>query len=341
MRYSAPNGEAELNEPADKIDDSRFQEALPYLVVPRKLHSVIRLKNSRKELIEYEDTEDTEHMEEFLNRYNAAVLSAEIIGPDWDAATPHGARYSRMDCRLYRVFNRGSFDFGGRFYGGRHISLKNRPGEQRRWIVIDRQATWELDYVAFQLRLLYHLRGIHVNPTADLYLSSSSSPEEKQKRGIVKSIAFRLINSKPSARKQIAYRIRTDAGVNTNDPIVYDRADIQELVDEFERRHVKIKEDFFSDQGIRLMRLESRITEDVLRDLLAKQIICLPIHDSYIVQRQHSDELHRAMVEYYKRHVNDFEPVIREPEKQNDPFASISPGKTAPVEPKEGPDLGK
>jgi hypothetical protein len=39
--------------------------------------------------------------------------------------------------------------------------------------------------------------------------------------------------------------------------------------------------------------------------------------------------------------VNDFEPVIREPEKQNDPFASISPGKTAPVEPKEGPDLGK
>ena len=47
--------------------------------------------------------------------------------------------------RLYRVFNNGSFDEGGRFYGG---WWQNLPSEYRQFITINGHTTSEYDYSA-------------------------------------------------------------------------------------------------------------------------------------------------------------------------------------------------
>jgi hypothetical protein len=45
--------------------------------------------------------------------------------------------------------------------------------------------------------------------------------------------------------------------------------------------------------------MDSQIAERVMLRLLAKGIPCLPVHDSFIVDRQSTKELHQAMDEAY------------------------------------------
>ena len=54
---------------------------------------------------------------------------------------------------------------------------------------------------------------------------------------------------------------------------------------------------------------ESRIAERVLIELTDKNIVCLPIHDSFIVAESNEKELVNAMTNAYKQVVG-FNPLI-------------------------------
>jgi len=63
----------------------------------------------------------------------------------------------RLQCKLYRVFNNGNFNYGGRFYGAEYQQLS---GKERRSMLINGSKVVEADYSAFHIRMIYHLVGI-------------------------------------------------------------------------------------------------------------------------------------------------------------------------------------
>jgi hypothetical protein len=65
--------------------------------------------------------------------------------------------------RLYRAFNNGSFDQGGRFYGP---WWQRVPSERRKFITINWLPTRELDYSNLHPAMLYAMEGIQLEDRA-------------------------------------------------------------------------------------------------------------------------------------------------------------------------------
>jgi hypothetical protein len=123
-----------------------------------------------KRLLPYEDTEETRQMRAGLARLNAHLsgfridLEGDITGPlnDEDDLLPNSRQAS-----LYRVFNNGRWDHGGRFYGGWWQRL---PKADRKRLLIDGEEVVELDFKALHPRLCYHLTGQPLGHDLDPYV---------------------------------------------------------------------------------------------------------------------------------------------------------------------------
>ena len=135
---------------------------------------IIRLKDSNRKLIEYDDTNETSEMRSRLQQWNDFVsqhhhidllLTDDEMENIFDNAEDDGAeeeiffedeqqpRYVEMTrVRLHRVFNNGSFEQGGRFYGGWWQAI---PSRYRRYITINEYATREFDYSNLHAAMLY------------------------------------------------------------------------------------------------------------------------------------------------------------------------------------------
>jgi hypothetical protein len=85
----------------------------------------------------------------------------------------------------------------------------------------------------------------------------------------------------------------------------------KDLIKAFKEFHAPIKKHFFSDSGVDLMHIDSQIAEDILKHFFNKQIHCLCIHDSFIVQEKHKHELYKVMRDKYFKHLKGFYPVIK------------------------------
>lgn len=199
---------------------------------------------------------------------------------------------------LHRVFNRRSFDLGGRFFGAYHIRL----GEDlRRHITINGGPTVELDYSAFHIRMLYHMEGISY--TADAYEAASDMKEE---RNVYKQVALIGINA--NNEKEALPAIRDKC---RRKKIKYDLTNksLGKCLENFKRAHKPIAKYLNSGIGLTLQNMDSIITEAVLIDLMKEGIACLPVHDSYIVEEAYKDILMGKMTEEYEK-VMGFQPVI-------------------------------
>ena len=61
----------------------------------------------------------------------------------------------------------------------------------------------------------------------------------------------------------------------------------------------------------RLQYLESTIALKVLKRTTEAGIVCIPIHDSFLVQAKHYVELEDAMYEAFHSAIPDLEPVLK------------------------------
>jgi len=123
--------------------------------------------NGKSSDIEYQGTEATRQMSAMLARYNALLQSTFIDipilerpgldGNDDDRSAHVIVSHSHRAKFVRRVFNRGSFDQGGRFYGG---WWQRCPKEWRARIFINDEPTTEIDYTGLHLVLLYAWQGL-------------------------------------------------------------------------------------------------------------------------------------------------------------------------------------
>ena len=199
---------------------------------------------------------------------------------------------------LHRVFNNGSFELGGRFYGAFHLRM---PKELRPFIRMNDGKTIELDYSAQHIRMLYHWEGNDYRD--DPYEALCDSPEERNFYKLLQLIVVNADNEKIAI--QALRQVIRDKGFKCK---IRDK-DLYPLVEKFKQAHKPIANYLTSGVGRRLQNIDSRITEFILMELKNLGIPALPVHDSFIVEDKYEGALAEKMNEGYER-VMGFSPVI-------------------------------
>lgn len=252
---------------------------------------LIRLKDREDRLIDYRDTLATKCMRRHVEEFNEALSTAEL-----QLDSPTVRRDGMLLCvgdnhvlypamtALHRVFNRGSFDCGGRFYGPwwQQIPKAIRPN-----LRIDDEPTVERDYPQLHPNMLYAEIGERLQ--GDAYAIDGWP------RKIVKRAFNILINAATydAALRAIASEIGGKGAY----------AKARSLIEDVKARHPAIVDMFHSDAGIRLQRRDASMAETIMRGLIRRGVVVLPIHDSFITAERHVSLLDEAMDDAWAQYI--------------------------------------
>jgi hypothetical protein len=261
------------------------------------------LRDVERNDIEYEDTDATRQMRGVLQAYNQLLhqtfvdipsLDFPIITLNEEANNKQRVLHvSQADKFVRRIFNRGSFEMGGRLYGG---WWQNCPEEWRERIFLDDQPTNELDYSGLHIVMLYARRELNYYKDfgGDPYTIPQPAflQSAEQTRDYVKSLLLVAINARSD--KQAFQAFRDDSPVGSLAKTLKD-VQLAELLERVRAKHPKIAGDIASDAGISLQNQDALITDYVVQRFTAQGIPILTVHDSYIVQIRHETLLGEMM----------------------------------------------
>ncbi|WP_425417162.1 hypothetical protein [Oricola indica] len=266
-------------------------------------------ETGKKEEIEYEDTPDTLRMREMVEAYNDLLSRTFIDVPTLEMNrielgqdTNGNQKFIHVNQRdkfTRRIFNRGSFDKGGRFFGG---WWQRCPKEVRHQIFLNDHPITEIDYSGLHIVILYANQGInywkeHKSDPYDLSkpnsITNTFSP-----RDLCKQLLLVALNAKDDNSTFQAFRDEAETGSPekhlTNN-------DLAEVLDALREKHDPISNMIANDAGIDLMHQDSRIAELVIQHFTEKGIPILCIHDSFLVPFGLEDELHQTMTNAFSK----------------------------------------
>ncbi|MBW2591421.1 MAG: hypothetical protein JRE58_00200 [Deltaproteobacteria bacterium] len=192
------------------------------------------------------------------------------------------------DKRIYRSYSNNSWEQGDRFYG----TIPLLPASIRSCILINGKEVCELDFQGMQINMCYHMEGR--NFQCDPYDIGPLDGDIFKKASLIMLHA----ESEKKAKQALGDELQDKS------------LDINGIIQCFKKIHADISKYFCSGAGPDLQSLETDITEFILKKLLKKNIIALPVHNSFIVQKQHKEELYFTMLESYKSVMN-FYPVVK------------------------------
>lgn len=244
---------------------------------------LIRLKDAEGNLVSYRDTERTMRDRRFLEAVNRHIGEADI---QLDAGVADGrvlrfgdhAVYPEMR-ELYRVYN-GGWTLGGRMYGGWWQQVRS---DDRQHFVIDGGEACDVDYEMLHPRLLYAAAGRRLD--GDAYTLDGWD------RQVCKR-AFNILLNADGYHRALGAIL----------PYVGDRQAAAELIADMKRHHSAVADRFHSGAGLRLQNIDSEMAKAVLHELTVRQgITVLPVHDSFIVRKDHRADLIDTMDRAFSR----------------------------------------
>lgn len=258
-------------------------------------------------LVDYVDCERTSRERAEMLRINRYLASANVdLNPDAVSTS-----VDPSDRLLHRYFNNGSFDQGGRLFGGFWQAI---PKDERyEAITIDNEPIVVLDYSQMGVRLLYALEGLKP-PSGDSYLpppppwwapSVPYWPREGMKKVLNAMLCRegRLIRMPRNTRKFFS---RVHRGVKAAD-----------VVAALTRHHGLVGHRFCVGYGLRIMRAESDILVAVLLALIDEGITALPIHDAVVVPRSKAAKAADIMRQVFKQQTGAWIEVRQEVSEPN------------------------
>lgn len=269
----------------------------------------LRDRNGRK-LLDYEDTPFTRDCRNRLATANEVNHRAKITYYDG---------FERYDVRSYaKAVFVDDFSLYGRLHtsGCRHAQGLSKT--ERRTIKIDGQPIVELDYSGLQPRMLYAAEGIQygddpytavLNQLPGIY-DDGSHPL----RRYMKTVLLALLNASSLQQSEKAAnfwlyehpeenRYLRSLGVGRARP----------WLEAFQNKHERIAHYFGRDVGLKLMNKDARIALDVVWRFAEQGIPIIPVHDSFIVQDNHAEELWQVMDTTYQKHNDGFTCPIKGP----------------------------
>ena len=188
--------------------------------------------------------------------------------------------------QLTRIFSRGSMSKGGRFYRGWWQSI---PETHRPQIRIDGKKVIEIDYSGIALRIISVLCGCPLPPEVDPY--DIGLPEWQGKndprRKPLKKIINALINDEDGDYK--LFGTKKSLGVTP-----------KALLQLFQKAHPSVFQRLADGVGLEAQFIDSQIAEAVMMKMLLDGIVCLPIHDSFLVPSGYTQVLSSVMKETFR-----------------------------------------
>lgn len=295
--------EALINRLRAALPEASHASASAFLyAIERTSSEIIRQRDAEGNEVDYEACSEAEQMRTRLKAWNEfaalhwidiAVRDDELIGcsissrddetEEQRTERRHRTGFALPDFtanQLHRVFNRSSFRFGGRFYGGWWQSV---PKAYRKRIMIDGHPTREVDFSAMLLRMLYDLNGAEM--VGDPYTLEEIDPRH---RPIIKKALLALINAGSDQRIQTQ---QTDGM-----PITW-----PELIERLQTKHRQISHYFHSGIGLELQRKDSDIAEIVMIEAAKGNVLVLPVHDSFVVPHMRTNSIKQLMMDAYRR----------------------------------------
>ena len=191
--------------------------------------------------------------------------------------------------RISAIFNNRSFSCGGRLYckPQRGISFQSLHKSERAKILINGKSTVELDYSGLHLNMLYAQEGIQLTGSPYTFLGEQSKP-------MVKKAILILLNASDEQQALNALK-RKFPTVNAD-----------ELLTAIKDYHSRISKYFCSGCWMNLQYKDAKMAVAILDYFLKKNISVLPIHDSFIISSDYSDELKSIMEQTYSEYNSGF-----------------------------------
>ena len=258
-------------------------------------------KRKKQVDIDYDDTPDTIRMRNELTRYNNSIRRTFIDIPHFPSAgVPSKSRQQLVTIEhsqkfTRRIFQNGTWDDGGRFYGPWWQTV---PKEWRSRIRINNLPTIEIDYSGLHIVLLYAEKGI------DYWDQDGEDPyklpgveESERMRILLKDILLAAVNAKDESAALKGVRKKINFNKEEYGWVGDERVDLKSLIRQFAQRHALIQDRFFSNAGIKLQNIDGKIAEQVINTLTDRDTPVLSIHDSFIVALPVEDKLRREMKE--------------------------------------------
>jgi hypothetical protein len=253
----------------------------------QKTKNVIELRAEKAhgqvkgKLIKYPETAPAILYRDEMEQINAFLRDADICY--------HGNKDiddSRVE--LKRIFNNGSFEQGGRLYGGFWIAMKS---VDLRDITIDDEWVAALDYGQMAIRLAYSLAKAPIH-FEDAYILNRKTDGARE---ITKKLMNIMLNAPATKVWATPKRLST---------IDKDSDFQRRLMLEIKEFHKPIAHLFGGQYGMKFMFLESEILIDVLLELNGKGIVALPIHDCILVKESAQKVAKDVMLKVFKKHTN-------------------------------------
>jgi len=234
----------------------------------------------------------------FLARYDTAVIDAALTidhpSITWHSDQLGTARLGSTSRlvnlgrrRLVRIFNNSDID-GGRYYRAFWLEV---PKVLRQSILIDGVPVEEYDYSACHLRLAYHAVGapdaLAAFGAGDLYALPDYSSASRRAIKLAVQILFNA-KSLTSAQRAIA-------GELNGDDWDAKLAEADHLIDAIKATHPTLDSLWHRQSGLGLQFVDSEILRLVLTELMDRDILGLPVHDSILVPAPHLATLREIM----------------------------------------------
>ena len=255
--------------------------------------------NKKRQYIEYEDTDFTKDIRKDLKAYNkllqqtyvdiATLEEPFVVRTKKDGSTQR-IKIDQSKKFVRRVFSRGDWNCNGRFYGG---FWQQVGSEYRKHIYINDTPTVEVDYKGLHAAILSAEKGI-VNDGDRYELGTIVCPrlEKQQQRKAVKLLVLAAINAKDRKSAFGAFRQAQPNG-SVEKTLTNDELGL--ILDTFLKQHPYLEDGICSDQGIRLMNVDSNITNFIIKEFVKRQKPILSVHDSYIVGTRDVELLRASM----------------------------------------------
>jgi hypothetical protein len=285
--------------------------SISYASIQRVVDHRVLLLRERNAGVPCEPPVDVEMSRQVLENVNRRILAARIEAPDdaWGRITP--GVLDAMDLQvedradagdlarksLVRLF-KYDWSQGGRLYGGWWMSL---PKLARKSLTIDGEPVVELDYGQLHPSILY--ARIREEMDGDTYtVRDWTSPEMRE---LGKTTFARMLNTRTETGDARAIQIKPDDVDKLPPGVTW-----QDYLWAFQGKLEPISEWFWIGEGLRLQREDSDVAVSVLEQMNERDVVTLPVHDSFIVQRQHRPLLRVAMIKAYREKFY-YNPIIK------------------------------
>ena len=212
------------------------------------------------------------------------------------------------ETRYRRIFCRERFDRGGRFYGPWWQFIKK---EYRSTISINQEPTVEYDYSGMGINLVYAKLGL--KPLPDPYDLGLPTDNQEKKRDVIKEGVLALLNDKDGKYRFSREQLKTLGLTNL------------QAMNLIEKKHSAVSHLFRTDVGMETQFTDSNIAERVLLEGVRLGILILSVHDSFLVQGQHEEQLIAIMEQAYYEEVGS-RPKIKKCKKERVPQEQFADG---------------